>query len=210
MASGHVAYPYLFQNKGIEHKSIVSKKQNSCQISTPRVIRGPFFVLFQTPIIWVSILQTNKYVLRLPSGAGASAKWSKGYIWQQLGLKIKSGSLQGGCSQNQGSKIRVRIPFNTPLSGLQTNSRIFFLYIKSLMRLRQKLCLRPTSGLDSGVRSTLKGFIPQAHLLKLTNRSLCSAVPVIPCTDAQMLWRRSSRIFSQRRNPRITNLNVLT
>ena len=63
------------------------------------------------------------------------------------------------------------------------------------MRLRQKLCLRPTSGLDSGVRSTLKGFIPQAHLLKLTNRSLCSAVPVIPCTDAQMLWRRLSTIF---------------
>ena len=130
MASGHVAYPYLFQNKGIEHKSIVSKKQNSCQISTPRVIRGPFFVLFQTPIIWVSILQTNKYVLRLPSGAGASAKWSKGCIWQQLGLKIKSGSLQGGCSQNQGSKIQSRSPSTPPCVGCRL-IHIFSSYISS-------------------------------------------------------------------------------
>ena len=93
MASGHVAYPYLFQNQGIEHKSIVSRKQNSCQIKTPRVIRGPLF-LFQTSIIWVSSLQTNKYLLQLPSGEGVSTKWSKGYIWQQLRLKIKSGWLQ--------------------------------------------------------------------------------------------------------------------
>ena len=93
MESRHVAYPYLFQNQGIEHKSIVSRKQNSCQIKTPRVIRGPLF-LFQTSIIWVSSLQTNKYLLQLPSGEGVSTKWSKGYIWQQLRLKIKSGWLQ--------------------------------------------------------------------------------------------------------------------
>ena len=107
MASGHVAYPYFFQNKGIEHKSIVSKKQNSCQISTPRVIRGPFFVLFQTPIIWVSILQTNKYYYGSPleqEGGlnGPKDTFGNSWVWKSnlAGGKTGATRIKGQISES--------------------------------------------------------------------------------------------------------------